>query len=88
MREIEVSMLTDVIEKLCIEANEHLPSDVKEAIKRCRACETERSPRVCWTILLRILTSQIRKTCRSVRIPEWHVSFWKLARMCISSAET
>ena len=39
MREIEVSMLTDVIEKLCIEANEHLPSDVKEAIKRCRACE-------------------------------------------------
>ena len=39
MREIEVSMLTDVIEKLCIEANEHLPSDVKEAIKRWRACE-------------------------------------------------
>ena len=39
MREIEMSMLTDVIEKLCIEANEHLPSDVKEAIKRCRACE-------------------------------------------------
>ena len=33
MREIEVSMLTDVIEKLCIEANEHLPSDVKEAIR-------------------------------------------------------
>ena len=30
MREIEVSMLTDVIEKLCIEANEHLPSDVEE----------------------------------------------------------
>ena len=27
MREIEVSMLTDVIEKLCIEANEHLPSE-------------------------------------------------------------
>ena len=50
MREIEVSMLTDVIEKLCIEANEHLPSDVK--------------------------------------IPEWHASFWKSARMCISSAET
>ena len=44
MREIEVSMLTDVIEKLCIEANEHLPSDVKEAIKRCRACEAGASP--------------------------------------------
>ena len=39
MREIEVSMLTDVVERLCIEANEHLPSDVKEAIRTCRACE-------------------------------------------------
>ena len=29
MREIEVSRLTDVIENLCIEANEHLPEDVK-----------------------------------------------------------
>ena len=39
MREINVSTLTDVIEKLCIEANNHLPSDVKCAIKDCRACE-------------------------------------------------
>ena len=29
MREVEVSRLTDVIEKLCIEANEHLPEDVR-----------------------------------------------------------
>ena len=28
MREIEVTRLTEVIEKLCIEANEHLPEDV------------------------------------------------------------
>ena len=39
MREVEVSRLTEVIEKLCIEANEHLPEDVKDAIKTCRACE-------------------------------------------------
>ena len=39
MREINVSQLTDVIEKLCIEANCHLPGDVKCAIKSCRACE-------------------------------------------------
>ena len=39
MREIEVSRLTEVIEKLCIEANEHLPEDVQDAIKTCRACE-------------------------------------------------
>ncbi len=40
MREINVNQLTDVIERLCIEANEHLPQDVKDAIVRCRACET------------------------------------------------
>ena len=39
MREINVSTITDVVEKLCIEANTHLPGDVKCAIKNCRACE-------------------------------------------------
>lgn len=39
MREIHVSQITDVIERLCIEANEHLPGDVKDAIQTCRACE-------------------------------------------------
>ena len=39
MREINVSTLTDVIERLCIEANQHLPEDVKCAIRDCRACE-------------------------------------------------
>ena len=29
MREIEVSQITDIVEKLCIAANEHLPEDVK-----------------------------------------------------------
>ena len=39
MREIEVSKITDVIERLCIDANNHLPCDVKAAIERYRACE-------------------------------------------------
>ncbi len=39
MREINVAAITDVVEKLCIEANNHLPSDVKCAIETCRACE-------------------------------------------------
>ena len=39
MREINVSTVTDVVEKLCIDANTHLPGDVKCAIKNCRACE-------------------------------------------------
>lgn len=39
MREIDVSQITDVIEKLCMEANERLPEDIKRAIRSCRACE-------------------------------------------------
>ena len=39
MREIQVSAITDVVEKLCIEANNHLPGDVKCALESCRACE-------------------------------------------------
>ena len=39
MREISVSAITDVVERLCIEANQHLPDDVKCAIETCRARE-------------------------------------------------
>ncbi len=40
MREIHVDQIIDVVEKLCISANNHLPSDVKNAIKCCR-CEED-----------------------------------------------
>ncbi|MDO4189277.1 MAG: fumarate hydratase [Lachnospiraceae bacterium] len=39
MREIQADEITKVIRKLCIEANEHLPEDVKCALKECRAKE-------------------------------------------------
>ena len=39
MRQINVSQITDTVERLCIEANTHLPTDVKCAIETCRACE-------------------------------------------------
>ena len=39
MREIKASEITDVVERLCIKANEELPEDIKGAIRRCRACE-------------------------------------------------
>ena len=39
MREIEVSRITEVVARLCIEANTHLPEDVKRAIRTCRANE-------------------------------------------------
>ena len=39
MREMSVTVVRDVIERLCIEANQHLPKDVKEAICNCRMKE-------------------------------------------------
>jgi fumarate hydratase subunit alpha len=39
VREIQVNKITEVVERLCIEANQVLPQDVKDAIGRCRACE-------------------------------------------------
>jgi len=39
MREIQTSQITDVVERLCIAANEHLPKDVQDAIQSCRTCE-------------------------------------------------
>jgi len=39
MRELSVSQITDAVERLCIEANTHLPDDVKCAIEQCRCRE-------------------------------------------------
>ena len=39
MREIQAQQITEVVERLCIEANQFLPEDVQGAIRRCRACE-------------------------------------------------
>ena len=36
MREIQAAELTNVVKKLCIEANCYLPRDVKERIEHCR----------------------------------------------------
>ena len=39
MRELHVSLITETIEQLCIEACNHLPEDIKCGIRTCRACE-------------------------------------------------
>ena len=39
MREINASQITEIVRDLCIEANCHLPGDIKEAITACRSCE-------------------------------------------------
>ncbi len=40
MREIHVSQLTELVAKLCIEANTHLPDDLCRTIREARAAET------------------------------------------------
>ena len=42
MREIQASVITDTIERLCIEANQVLPDDIKKSIQACRASEDGR----------------------------------------------
>ena len=39
MREIQASVITDTIERLCIEANQVLPDDIKKSIQAWRASE-------------------------------------------------
>ena len=39
MREIQASVITDTIERLCIEANQVLPDDIKKSIQARRASE-------------------------------------------------
>ena len=40
MRTIEAAKVTEVVRRLCIEANCHLTADLKDRITSCRACET------------------------------------------------
>ena len=39
MREINAQLITQTVKRLCIEANCHLPSDIKARIESCHACE-------------------------------------------------
>ena len=39
MRNISAKQITEVVRRLCIEANCHLTNDLKERIAACRACE-------------------------------------------------
>ena len=88
MREIEVSRLTDVIEKLCIEANEHLPEDVKCAIKTCRACEDGEIAKGVLDNIIENFEIADNENVPICRIQEWHVSSLKSDRMYISLVET
>jgi len=40
MREISAQQITEVVRRLCIEANCHLPQDMKDCIESCRTRET------------------------------------------------
>ncbi len=41
MREIDVSRLTDLVARLCVEANTQLPRDLRERIETCAKTETQ-----------------------------------------------
>lgn len=56
MREIDVKLITDTIEKLCIEANCRLPGDIREALENFRREED-------WPIACGILDN-ITENCR------------------------
>lgn len=83
MREIDVKQITDVVEKLCIEANEHLPEDVNARLKTAVPVKTVRLQKEFWTISSRTLRSQTMNVYRSVRIPVWPVFSWKSVRTYI-----
>ena len=83
MREINVSTLTDVIERLCIEANEHLPEDVKCAIRDCRACE---DGEIAKGVLDNIIENF--EIADNENVPIWHVYSLRSDRMYILSEET
>ena len=87
MREIQAQQITDVVEKLCIEANQYLPKDVQGAIRRCRACEDwEIAQGVLDKIITNFEIAGQKKMFPSVRTREWLVYFWRLDRMYISQA--
>ena len=84
MHEIMASQITDVIENLCIQANEHLPEDVKCAIKNCRACED-------WEIAQGVLDNIIEnfEIADEQNVPicqDTGMASWKSDRMCTSQA--
>ena len=88
MREIQASVITDTIERLCIEANQVLPDDIKKSIQACRASEDGRLPVEYSTTSSRTTRLQRMNRCQSVRIPEWHVYSSKSDRTYILQAET
>lgn len=49
MREIQASTITDVVEKLCIEANYHLPEDVNVPSQAAVPARMARLQKVFWT---------------------------------------
>ncbi len=80
MREINVSTLTDVIERLCIDANEHLPEDVNAPSAAAVHARTGRSQKAFSTISSRTSRSRTTKTCQSARIQEWHVYSFEIGQ--------
>ena len=85
MREIQASMITDTIERLCIEANQVLPDDIKKSIQTCRSCED--GPVASLTTLSKITKLPRTNRFRFARIPEWPAFSLKSDRTYILQEE-
>ena len=86
MREIQASVITDTIERLCIEANQVLPDDIKKSIQACRASE---DGEIACGILDNIIENyQIAENEQVPICQEWHVYSSKSDRTYILQAET
>ena len=70
MRTIDVSEVTALVRKLCIDANYYLPADLRQAFVDGQ--QSEQSP--LW---------RVRTTFRSARIPAWPSCSRRSDRMCI-----
>ena len=87
MREIQASMITDTIERLCIEANQVLPDDIKNPFRPVVPVRTDRLPVASLTTLSKITKLPRTNRFRSARIPEWPAFSLKSDRTYILQEE-
>ena len=78
MREIDAGRITEVVRRLCIEANCHLPQDMKGRIEACRAQEGWEPAREILDRIVenyRIAGPRTAAMCPSARTPAWPACF-------------
>ena len=81
MRTIDVSEVTALVRKLCIDANYYLPADLRQAFVDGQQSEQSPLGREIFGEMIAIWRA--RTTFRSARTPAWPSCSRRLDRMCI-----